>query len=267
MCELLGMECNVPTDIVFSFSGLRQRGGKTAPHGDGWGLAFYEDRAARVFLEPTAAAESPLARFLSDNPIKTLLAIGHIRKRTRGPMSLANTHPFVRELWGRHWVFAHNGTLPRVRARKLGRFMPIGTTDSEHAFCVLLESLRRRFPDYPRRPSDLWRAVADAGAEISQDGTFNFLLGDGRHLFARCGTRLCYIIRKAPFGLATLADDDVRVDFSTVTTPRDRVAIVATTPLTTNETWEHGRPGEMWVFDHGRLLATLPSGGADRRAA
>ena len=27
MCELLGMECNVPTDIVFSFSGLALRGG------------------------------------------------------------------------------------------------------------------------------------------------------------------------------------------------------------------------------------------------
>ena len=27
MCELLGMECNVPTDIVFSFSALALRGG------------------------------------------------------------------------------------------------------------------------------------------------------------------------------------------------------------------------------------------------
>ena len=39
MCELLGMECNVPTDIVFSFSGL----------------ALYDGRAVRTFLEPTAA--------------------------------------------------------------------------------------------------------------------------------------------------------------------------------------------------------------------
>ena len=82
MCELLGMECNVPTDIVFSFSGLRARGGKTAPHGDGWGLAFYEGRAARVFLEPAAACHSPLARFVSEHPIKTLLAVGHVRRRT-----------------------------------------------------------------------------------------------------------------------------------------------------------------------------------------
>jgi glutamine amidotransferase len=259
MCEMLGMECNVPTDIVFSFHGLRQRGGKTGPHKDGWGLAFYEGRATRIFLDPNPAAESPLARFLSENPIKTLLAIGHIRRRTRGHTNLANTHPFVRELWGRHWVFAHNGTLPRVRRRKLGRFHPIGTTDSEHAYCFLLEALRASFSGYPTRMRDLWTAVAEIGGELGRDGTFNFLLGDGRHLFARCATRLSYIIRRAPFGPATLADDDVRVDFSTVTTPRDRVAVVATTPLTTNEVWTKGNPGELWIFDGGMLRATLPS--------
>jgi predicted glutamine amidotransferase len=259
MCELLGMECNVPTDIVFSFTGLRQRGGRTGPHGDGFGLAFYEGKATRVFLDPAAAAESQLARFLADNPIKTLLAIGHIRKRTRGPTTLANTHPFVRELWGRHWVFAHNGTLRAVRRHKLGRFAPIGNTDSEHAYCVMLDRLSRRFRSYPTKISALWRAVAEIGGMLGEDGTFNFLLGDGRHLFARCATKLCYIIRKAPFGLAELADEDVRIDFSTVTTPRDRVAVVATTPLTVNETWTIGKADELWVFDSGMLKATLPS--------
>jgi glutamine amidotransferase len=259
MCELLGMECNVPTDIVFSFSGLRARGGKTAPHGDGWGLAFYEGRAARVFLEPAAACHSPLARFVSEHPIKTLLAVGHVRRRTRGALTLANTHPFVRELWGRHWVFAHNGTLRTVRRFPLGSFRPIGTTDSEYACCVLLEALRAGFSSYPTRVSDLWQAVADVGGELGGHGSFNFLLGDGRHLYARCATKLWHIVRKAPFGHATLADDDVRVDFSAVTTPRDRVAVVATTPLTSNETWIQGHPGELWVFDHGQLRATLPS--------
>lgn len=266
MCELLGMECNVPTDIAFSFTGLRCRGGRTGPHADGWGLALYEGNAARVFLEPTPAAESPLARFVADNPIKTLLAIGHVRRKTRGARSLANTHPFVRELWGRHWVFAHNGTLPTIRRRKLGRFAPIGSTDSEYAYCLLLERLRAAFPSYPRRVSQLWEAVAEIGGELGVDGTFNFLLGDGRHLFARCATRLAYIIRKAPFGVATLADEDVRIDFSSVTTPRDRVAVVATAPLTADEAWTLGRPGELWVFDRGKLLATLPSLRQSRRA-
>src|SRR3569832_2060568 len=115
MCELLGMECNVPTDIVFSFSGLALRGGLKGPHAAGWGLALFDGPAARTFLEPAAAAHSPLAKYLRENPIKTLLAVAHVRKRTRGPVNLANTHPFVRELWGRSWTFAHNGTVKKLK--------------------------------------------------------------------------------------------------------------------------------------------------------
>lgn len=258
MCELLGMECNVPTDIVFSFSGLALRGGARGPHADGWGLALYEGRSVRTFLEPAAAANSKLAAYIRSNPIKTLLAIAHVRKRTRGPINLANTHPFVRELWGRHFTFAHNGTVKGVKGKlDLGRFHPIGTTDSEYAFCALMNRLERAFPRGYPEPMALARAVARASREIGAFGTFNFLLADGAQLFARCATRLCYIIRKAPFAKATLADDDLEVDFSTVTTPRDRVAVVATAPLTRDEEWTVGKPGEMWVFRKGRLTATL----------
>jgi glutamine amidotransferase len=260
MCELLGMECNVPTDIVFSFSGLALRGGKRGPHADGWGLALYEGQAVRTFLEPAAAADSKLAAYVRGHPIKTLLAIAHVRKRTRGDVSLANTHPFVRELWGRHFTFAHNGTVRGVQRHPLGRFHPIGNTDSEYAFCALLNRLDVVFTrGYPKDRRVLWRAVAAIGHDIGIRGTFNFLLGDGAQLFARCATKLCYIVRKAPFRTATLADDDLCVDFSAVTTPRDRVAVVATAPLTRDERWTPGRPGEMWVFRAGKLAATLPS--------
>jgi glutamine amidotransferase len=269
MCELLGMECNVPTDIVFSFTGFALRGGKTGPHADGWGVALYEGRFARSFLEPKPACQSPLADFIRQNPIKTLLAIAHVRKKTRGPSSLENTHPFKRVLWGRHWVFAHNGTLPRIKARRLHTELPIGETDSEHAFCWMIERLREAFPrGYPREVRALWRVVAELGGELGAEGKFNFLLADGRHLYARCGTKLCYIVRKAPFGRATLRDAELAMDFSQVTTATDRVAVVATEPLTRDETWHQGTPGTMWVFDHGALRATLPSGneGVVRRA-
>ncbi|NLC01734.1 MAG: class II glutamine amidotransferase, partial [Pseudomonas formosensis] len=52
MCELMGMSANVPTDICFSFSGLMQRGGRTGPHCDGWGVAFYEGSGVRCFHDP-----------------------------------------------------------------------------------------------------------------------------------------------------------------------------------------------------------------------
>jgi glutamine amidotransferase len=263
MCELLGMACNVPTDIAFSFAGLALRGGMKGPHADGWGLGLYEGRAARVFLEPRAASESPLAAFVRDNPIKTLQAVAHIRKRTRGPVCLANTHPFVRELWGRHWVFAHNGTVKRRRSVTLGRYRPIGSTDSEWAFCALLGRLDAHFSDSPRRTRALHQYLADVADELGQDGTFNFLLGNGEQLFAHCATKLHYVERRAPFSRATLADDDVSVDFAKLTTPEDRVAIVATAPLTRDETWTAAVPGDLWVFQDGQRVATLRA----RRAA
>jgi glutamine amidotransferase len=257
MCELLGMECNVPTDIVFSFSGLALRGGAKGPHADGWGLALYEGKAARQFLEPSAAAHSPLARFLRENPIKTLLAVAHVRRKTVGKVSLPNTHPFVRELWGRHFVFAHNGTVKGAGALPLRRFAPIGDTDSEHAFCYLLGELQRRFPHYPTPTRRLFEAVADVGERLGRLGTLNFLLADGDHLFARCATRLHYIVRKAPFAKATLADDELSVDFAEVTTPKDRVAVITTQPLTRDETWTSIPPGTLCVFRRGRLVARL----------
>lgn len=260
MCELLGMDCNTPTDITFSFAGFSKRGGRTGPHGDGWGLGFYEGRAVRLFLDPEPCAVSPLAAFLHTHPIKTLTAVAHIRRKTRGVVRLCNTHPFVRELWGRQWVFAHNGTVKGARALETGRFTPVGQTDSERAFCHLLDRLAKRFKTYPDDPRALWKLVAKVGGEIASRGTFNFLLANGQDLFARCDTRLCYIVRKAPFGRATLKDDEVSVDFSTVTTARDRVAVIATSPLTVDEVWTHGEPATMWVFRKGRVAMTLRSG-------
>src|SRR6185369_13316523 len=254
MCELLGMECNVPTDIVFSFSGLATRGGKVGPHSDGWGLALYDGKVARMFLEPTPAADSPLAKFVRDHPIKTLLAIAHVRRKTRGGIGLANTHPFVRELWGRHFVFAHNGTVKSARADKLGRFRPIGDTDSEHAFCRLLGALDHEFRDYPRSATELAAAVALHAGKLGKHGTFNMLLGDGRQLFARCSTKLHYIVRQAPFKQATLADEELTVDFAEVTTPNDRVAVIATMPLTRDEVWTAGQPNTLWLFRGGKLV-------------
>jgi glutamine amidotransferase len=108
--------------------------------------------------------------------------------------------------------------------------------------------------------------VADLGGQIARHGTFNFILGNGEYLFARCDTRLCYIVRKPPFGRATLMDDDVTVDFSHVTTARDRVAVIATTPLTVDEVWTHGDPCTLWVFRQGRVVATLRSGEPRRSA-
>ena len=143
MCQLLGMNCNVPTDVTFSFTGFAQRGGKTDHHSDGWGIAFFEDKGLRHFVDHQAAVDSPVAELIRRYPIKSKNVIAHIRKATQGVVSLQNCHPFVRELWGRYWVFAHNGDLKDFRPRLHSHFRPVGDTDSEHAFCWIMQELAK----------------------------------------------------------------------------------------------------------------------------
>lgn len=243
MCELLGMSANVPTDIRFSFAALARRGGETGPHGDGWGISFYEDRGCRAFHDPQPSARSEIAKLLRNYPIKSRIVVAHVRKANRGRVSLENTHPFIRELWGRRWTFAHNGQLKGVKRLPLERFRPCGTTDSEHAFCWILSRLQARWPEAPS-PAKLAAAVAELSAALGALGVFNALLTDGRVLYAHCGKRLCYLTRRAPFGTATLVDEDWRVDFAHETRETDVVTMVATRALTRDETWielEKGR--------------------------
>jgi glutamine amidotransferase len=231
------MNCNVPTDICFSFAGFQARGGVTNEHRDGWGIAFFEGRGVRLFLDPQPSCKSPVAEFVRNYPIHSLNVIAHIRKATQGPVGLENTHPFIRELWGRYWIFAHNGNLVDYSPALDGSYTPVGRTDSERAFCHLLQTLRNQFPDGEPEPSTLHAAINDFTAETRRFGTFNFLLSNGDRLFAHRSTDLHYIIRQAPFAVAHLKDEDVAIDFSEVTTPDDRVALVATLPLTDNEVW------------------------------
>ena len=99
-----------------------------------------------------------------------------------------------------------------------------------------------------RRAKPCTKKLAALAAEIGGHGEFNFLLSNGEQLYARCATNLCYIVRKAPFRTAHLVDQDVSVDFSQVTTPEDRVAVIATKPLTDNETWDVIQSGELIGF-------------------
>jgi glutamine amidotransferase len=249
------MNCNVPTDIVFSFTGFAHRGGRTDTHHDGWGIAFFEGAGVRHFVDHQAAVASPIAELIKRYPIKSLNVVAHIRKATQGQVALENCHPFVRELWGRYWVFAHNGDLKDFDPTLDGPYRAVGNTDSERAFCFLLQQLRERFGDTPPALPALRAAIGDLVAVIARHGTFNMMLSDGTALFAHCSTKLCYVVRRYPFTAACLADEDLSVDFSQVTTPDDRVAIIVTTPLTTNEQWIEFAPGELKVFVDG-----LPQG-------
>ncbi|GAB1539301.1 class II glutamine amidotransferase [Scytonema sp. NUACC21] len=251
MCQLLGMNCNVPTDICFSFEGFAARGGKTDDHRDGWGIAFFEGKGCRIFLDDKPSIASPIADLVRKYPIHSMNVIAHIRKATQGEVALENCHPFRRELWGRYWVFAHNGDLRDFHPENFAFYQPVGNTDSEKAFCLIMDKLRSYFPRCKPPLEKLYSVLKEITAFLAEKGIFNYLLSDGEHFFAHCSTKLSYIVRQAPFAAAHLIDQDITVDFSELTTPNDRVAVIVTTPLTDNEVWTQIQPGELLVFQDG----------------
>lgn len=251
MCQLLGMNANTPTDVMFSFTGLATRAHE---HKDGFGIGFFEDRGVRVFIDPASARDSAIARLVKTYPIHSRHVIAHIRKATQGRVALENTHPFVRELWGRYWVFAHNGDLKGFCPRLHGAFRPVGDTDSERAFCWLMQELAKAHAGVPD-VRELSCTLAELVPELHRHGTFNMLLSNGQALWAHCSTHLHWLVRQHPFTTASLKDEDLRVDFAAATTPADRVAVIATEPLTADEAWTAFQPGELRAFVDGAPLA------------
>lgn len=252
MCQLFAMNCNVPASATFSFTGFSARGGATGEHTDGFGLAFHEGSACRVFVDDERASDSALAAFLRRHPIRARNVLAHIRKATQGPVQVANCHPFVREWLGRHWSFCHNGDLQAFHPRLDGPFLPVGATDSERAFCWMLQQLRLHFG---ARSKPLWQQIApvlaDLARQVAAHGRLNFLLCDGEALYAHASTRLFWLQRAHPFPTAQLVDHELALDLSQANGPGDRMVLVATEALTRNEAWQAFAPGELKVFVDG----------------
>jgi glutamine amidotransferase len=268
MCELLGMSTRRPAPLTFSLETLAAQRGPTGRYRDGWGAAFYQDKDVALFREPTAAGESALVRFVEKQGPSTTLAISHIRRATRGAVTLSNTQPFVRELAGCMHVFAHNGNLPGIeRSVNLAfdRYRPVGTTDSESAFCALLE-----------RISGLWNAssllppldkrlsvVSQFAADLRKLGPANFLYADGETLFAHGHRRMQPATGDVmPSGLFLLsrlcadADEPVLASGVSVVGGFQEVLLIASVALA-DEYWRPFAEGELMAVSSGQLIKVV----------
>jgi glutamine amidotransferase len=235
--------------MMFSFTGFSTR---AEEHKDGFGIAFFEGAGVRLMVDAQSARDSPVAEMVRRFPIRSQNIVAHIRKATQGSVTLANTHPFVRELWGRYWVFAHNGDLKGFAPRLHGAFRPVGETDSELAFCWLMQELAKAHASVPTA-LELTATLRELALVPAAHGSFNFTLSNGQALWAHCSTNLHHIVRQHPFTRASLQDDDVTVDFAAHTSSSDRVAVIVTEPLTKDEAWTAFAAGELRVFVDGRL--------------
>ncbi len=243
MCELLGISSSRPVSAQAVLHAFRRRGGETADNPDGWGIAFLRGDRFTLHKEPLPAARSHGFVELAAS-VHTDLLVGHVRKaRLPRVNTLANTHPFRHACCGREWVFAHNGLVPE--AIELAHrdphppCTPAGETDSEHAFCHLLENISRHFHESPAAGVAPWfTALGTLSGLIAEHGKFNFLISDGIHLIAYGHDRLHYREHSG--------DGDIEA------------AWIATEPLTA-EAWQPFETGELRIYRRGRLIGRVPT--------
>ncbi len=270
MCELFGMSCHVPAAVTFSLEALAIHGNSDGPNHDGWGIAYYDGHDARIIKEAGSASESPLMRFVEQAHGASTTVIAHIRHATEGGNALKNTHPFTRELGGRAHCFAHNGELPAVFDAprfQSGRARPIGETDSEHAFCALLERLAALWSgdEVPSLESRL-EVVAEFAADLcalSPLSAANFLYSDSVTLFAHSHRRrrgpgapfkppgLHKLVRTCTSEPRLLHSPGVEV---TSVESGQQVTLLASVPLTA-EDWQPLAEGTLVALEEGQLVA------------
>ncbi len=271
MCELFCLSSRLPTRVTFSLRKFADRGGLGSHNVDGWGVAFHDGREVRLYKEPEPAGDSPWLAFIQERRLPTRLLISHIRHATRGALSLANTQPFARELGGRTHLFAHNGRLEgiddRFAASKV-RFRPVGDTDSEMAFCLLLQRLSSLWDgsDVPPLAGRL-AAVTDFAADLRPLGPANFLYSDGAFVFGHGHRRTQADGTIAPPGLwllqrACAVDAEAAAPSGVTIEPANgpqEITLLASVPVT-GEQWRPLAEGEIVVVADGQVVpASLPS--------
>ncbi|MCK5379426.1 MAG: class II glutamine amidotransferase [Acidobacteria bacterium] len=268
MCELFAMSSSHPATVNLSLGEFSRHGGLTADHSDGWGLAYVEDRDVRVFRDIDPAADSPYLQFVSKRQFRSDIVISHIRRATLGDVALRNTHPFARELGGRVHLFAHNGDIPGIKdvvQRGSQRFRPIGETDSEMAFCLLLHRLQPMWLGSHHIPSleDRLKVILGFSRDLRLLGPANFIYTDGDVIFLHGHQRKHHEDgRIRPPGLHLLCRScqaepaSIRSRGLTIDVTTKHVVLAASVPLT-DEPWMQLDEGEVVVLRDGEIVRRI----------
>ena len=254
MCELMALSLDRPAAATFS---IREFGSRDAQNMDGWGLAWYPDRSAALIKEPVSWRMSEHTGFLEKyHALRSTIFIAHVRHKTvGGKPTHADTHPFLRELWGRDFVFAHNGTLTQLAERyPLARFQPLGVTDSEYAFCVLMTQLARRRTTLAASRDFRW--LHKRLIELNEFGQLNCLMSDGQSLFAYrdlAGYKGLVWSKIKLAGHHAQSFEDGEMQLSVESALHISGVSIATHSVGA-AAWESFEPGELMVVREGKLL-------------
>lgn len=272
MCELLGLSSNRETTINLSLGVLAERGENPNMHGDGWGIAFHEGKDVRLIKDAGAAKNSQWVEFIKQQEIRSHDIIAHIRKSTVGKVHYSNTHPFIRELGGRVHSFAHNGTLKEITKDERfepKNYSPIGETDSELAFCVLMDRMKGLWDQYEGVPpiDRRMNVIKEFADDIRSLGPGNFLYSDGNAFFAHGDERHDPITKVTSWpGLHYIQiiyqqGEKKFIENSenplTVESSNDVVTLFASVPLNNEDSWKPLKRGEVLAVSRGKIISSF----------
>jgi predicted glutamine amidotransferase len=237
MCRLFGVAATAPIDVSFELlDAYNPVIDQSERHDSGWGVAHYADGAPSVERFPQAAHVDP--GFPAAAKAVARLMVVHVRRATVGGLKLENTHPFSR---GRY-TYCHNGTiLDPKRLRELADRDPLGETDSEHFFNLLLTVL-----DADDVIGSLRRTV-DEVCSRCRFSALNFLFCDGERLYAyRLGLyQLFWLVRNLDL------DADTRTHYHLhLERPHgEHVVLVSSEKLTDTEPWGEFGQDQLLICD------------------
>jgi glutamine amidotransferase len=151
MCRLFGFRSTIQSQVHRSLLDADNALGRLSDnHPDGWGVAYYIDGTPHLTRSTSTALDDQIFHRVS-GVVASETVLAHVRKATRGDLTVLNCHPFQ---FGR-WTFAHNGDVPTIEehrerlelevAPRLRRFI-LGETDSEIVFFLFLTHLARYAP-------------------------------------------------------------------------------------------------------------------------
>lgn len=231
-------------------------------HSHGWGFGWYPDdhHSALVTKDPAARGTQVMADTITEwSNFRSTVFLCKVRGANQGYRQ-TETQPFSRAFAGRDWLFVHNGDLDKEALENLHgpqtRLLePLGSTDSELAFCNILAQLQegdaRQISDVDPLLFLSWFQKFDAL------GSSDMYISDGDSLICFHGSQspknMCHARIQPPNNRDVYEAEAARVALND---PRDayRTALIVSSTPFSSGTWAQMLPGQMIIVRRGVIV-------------
>jgi transglutaminase-like putative cysteine protease/predicted glutamine amidotransferase len=227
-----------------------------------WGFSWYpnDNLAAIIAKDPASKDSEVLTNALTDRTrFRSSTFMAKTKDHAKGD-SYHEVQPFSRSFAGRDWTFVHNGNLDKSKLEKLfnekSHFLePLGTTDSELAFCYLISKLAdegaRKLSGLSNKKLQRWFKELDGfgGADIA--------ISDGSTMACYHGTNApqpLYYSRLQPPEHPTYFESDFA--WFDLSDPRDiyRTYFILSSRMFHMGYWFQMQPGQLFILKKGTLV-------------